>query len=127
MVRFKIDPNSAVPSYYQLVQEIKWEILSGQIEDGDRLPSIREMAKTLQLNPNTVAKAYYNLEDEGLLECKGRKGSYVNYDKTRLGKVGNVLAEDELKVFLEKIFYLGISEDELKKMIARQFERNHFK
>lgn len=127
MVRFKIDPNSAVPPYYQLVQEIKWEILSGQIEDGDRLPSIREMAKTLQLNPNTVAKAYYNLEDEGLLECKGRKGSYVNYDKTRSNKLSNVIAEDELKVFLDKIFYLGITEDELKKMIAKQFERNHFK
>ena len=127
MVRFKIDSNSAIPPYYQLIQEIKWEIFSGQIEDGDRLPSIREMAKTLKLNPNTVAKAYYNLEDEGLLECKGRKGSYVNYDKTRLGKAGNVIAEDELKVFLEKIFYLGISEDELRKMIARQFEGNHFK
>lgn len=126
-MRFKIDPNSAVPPYYQLVQEIKWGILSGRVENGDRLPSIREMAKTLRLNPNTVAKAYYNLEDEGLLECKGRKGSYVNYDKTRSGKVGNVIAEDELKVFLDKIFYLGISEDELKKMIARQFERNHFK
>ena len=127
MVRFKIDTNSAIPSYYQLIQEIKWGILSGQIENGERLPSIREMAKTSQLNPNTVAKAYYNLEDEGLLECKGRKGSYVNYDKTRLDKAGNVLAEDELKVFLEKIFYLGISEDELKKMIAKQFERSHLK
>jgi len=126
-VRFKIDPNSAVPPYYQLVQEIKWGILSGRVENGDRLPSIREMAKTLRLNPNTVAKAYYNLEDEGLLECKGRKGSYVNYDKTRSGKVGNVIAEDELKVFLDKIFYLGITEDELKKMITKQFERDHFK
>jgi DNA-binding transcriptional regulator YhcF (GntR family) len=85
------------------------------------------LAKILQLNPNTVAKAYYNLEHEGLLECKGRKGSYVNYDKTRLDRLSNVIAEDELKIFLEKIFYLGISEDELKKMIARQFERNHFK
>lgn len=127
MVRFKIDTNSAIPSYYQLIQEIKWGILSGQIEDGDRLPSIRKMAKTLKLNPNTVAKAYYNLEDEGFLECKGRKGSYVNYDKTRLGKLSNVIAEDELKVFLDKIFYLGISEDELKKMIAKHFERDHFK
>ena len=127
MARFKIDLNSAVPSYYQLIQEIKWEILSGQIENGDRLPPIREMAKTLKLNPNTVAKAYYNLEDEGLLECKGRKGSYVNYDKTRLDRLSNVIAEDELKVFLNKIFYLGISEDELKKMIAKHFERDHFK
>ena len=127
MVRFKIDPNSAVPPYYQLVQEIKWGILSGRVENGDRLPSIREMAKTLRLNPNTVAKAYYNLEYEGLLECKGRKGSYVNYDKTRSGKLSHVLAEDELKVFLGKIFYLGITEDELKKMITKQFERDHFK
>ena len=126
-MRFKIDPISGIPPYYQLLQEIKLGILSGQIEDGDRLPSIREMAKTLKLNPNTVAKAYYNLEDEGLLECKGRKGSSVNYDKTRSGKLSHVIAEDELKVFLEKIFYLGISEDELKKMIARQFERDHFK
>lgn len=124
---FKIDPNSAIPPYYQLMHEIKWGILSGHIENGKRLPSIREMAKTLKLNPNTVAKAYYNLEDEGLLECKGRKGSYVNYDKTRSGKVSHVLAEDELKIFLNKIFYLGISEDELKKMIAKQFEKNNLK
>ncbi len=126
-MRFKINSNSAIPPYYQLLQEIKWEILSGQIEDGDRLPSIREMAKTLKLNPNTVAKAYYNLEDEGLLECKGRKGSYVNYDKTRSNKLSHVIAEDELKVFLEKIFYLGITEDELRRMIAKQFEKSHLK
>ena len=53
MVRFKIDSNSAILPFYQLIQEIKWGILSGQIENGDRLPSIREM--TLKLNPNTVA------------------------------------------------------------------------
>ena len=127
MVRFKIDTNSAIPSYYQLIQEIKWGILSGQIDDGTRLPSIREMAKTLKLNPNTVAKAYYNLEDEGFLECIGRKGSYVNYDRNRLDRLSNAIADDELKAFLAKIFYLGISEEELKKMITKHFERNNLK
>ena len=57
MVRINIDLTSPVPAYLQVIQAVKLEILSGRLQDGDRLPPIRELAKILKLNPNTVAKA----------------------------------------------------------------------
>lgn len=59
MIRFSIDSSSSVPVYQQVIQAIKLEILSGRLKTGDQLPPIRELAKILKLNPNTVAKAYY--------------------------------------------------------------------
>ena len=62
-----IDTKSPLPVYQQVIQAIKLDILSGGLRDGDLLPSIRDLAKLLKLNPNTVAKAYYALADGGFL------------------------------------------------------------
>ena len=72
-----IDAKSPLPVYQQVIQAIKLEILSGGLHDGDQLPSIRDLAKLLKLNPNTVAKAYYALEAEGFSENRSGSGSRV--------------------------------------------------
>jgi GntR family transcriptional regulator len=119
MTRHKIDFNSSVPVYRQVIQGIKLEMLSGRLQPGNQLPPIRELAKILKLNPNTVAKAYYNLEEEGFVESKRGSGNWVNYKNNKLDNLRKGMIEDEVKGFLEKVFSLGASIEDVKNLIER--------
>ncbi|MBA7671905.1 HTH-type transcriptional repressor YtrA [subsurface metagenome] len=119
MFRTDIDFSSPLPIYRQLIYMIKLEILSGRLNDGDQLPPIRELAKILKLNPNTVAKAYYSLEEEGFITSKRGSGNWVNYKKARLDSLRKVMIEDEFKSFLERAFSLGASLGDIKNLIKR--------
>ncbi len=78
MMVISINQQSNIPVFKQLVEEIKLKIASGELQKGEQLPSIRELAVSLNLNPNTVMKSYKELEREGLLETKMGKGVFVN-------------------------------------------------
>lgn len=119
MFRSNIDFSSPLPIYRQLIYLIKMEILSGRLNDGDQLPPIRELAKILKLNPNTVAKAYYALDEEGFVESKRGSGNWVNYKKANLDSLRKGMIEDEFKSFLERVFSLGASLEDIKKLITR--------
>ncbi len=119
MFRTNIDFSSPLPIYRQLIYLIKLEILSGRLNDGDQLPPIRELAKILKLNPNTVAKAYYTLDEEGFIESKRGSGNWVNYKKAKLDSLRKGMIEDEFKSFLETVFSLGASLEDIKKLIKR--------
>ncbi len=119
MFRTNIDFSSPLPIYRQLIYMIKLEILSGRLNDGDQLPPIRELAKILKLNPNTVAKAYYTLDEEGFIESKRGSGNWVNYKKAKLDSLRKGMIEDEFKSFLERAFSLGASLEDIQKLIKR--------
>lgn len=119
MFRTDIDFSSPLPIYRQLIYMIKLEILSSRLNDGDQLPPIRELAKILKLNPNTVAKAYYTLEEEGFITSKRGSGNWVNYKKARLDSLRKVMVEDEFKSFLERAFSLGANLDDIKNLMKR--------
>ena len=90
-----------------------------RLQPGNQLPPIRELAKILKLNPNTVAKAYYNLEEEGFIESKRGSGNWVNYKNNKLDNLRKGMIEDEVKGFLEKVFSLGASIEDVKNLIER--------
>ena len=71
-VSFQLNPESGVPSYMQLVQEVKQALRMGVLDVGDKLPTVKEVVAEIAINPNTVMKAYRELEHEGLVE--GRQG-----------------------------------------------------
>jgi GntR family transcriptional regulator len=119
MVRLNIDPNSPVPIYQQLKRAIILELLAMRLKDGDQLPSIRTLAKILKLNPNTVAKVYYNLEEEGFAESKRGSGFWVKAQKSGLNKLKQSMVEEELKNFLEHAFSLGYSKADIKDLMGR--------
>ncbi len=114
-----IDANSPLPVYQQIMQAIKLEILSGGLRDGDPLPSIRDLAKLLRVNPNTVAKAYYALEAEGFSEGRTGSGSRVKAPPGRQDALRRAMLEGELRAFLEKAVALGFSAAEVTKMIEK--------
>jgi len=122
MVRFNIDFSSPLPIYRQIIQAIKFEILSERLKSGDQLPPIRELAKILKLNPNTVAKAYYTLEEEGFVQGKRGSGNWVNYKNANIDSLRRGMIEDEVRSFLERAFSLGASREEIKKIIERYSE-----
>jgi len=119
MNKHNIDFSSSIPVYRQVIQAIKLEMLSGRLQPGNQLPPIRELAKILKLNPNTVAKAYYNLEEEGLIESKRGSGNWVNYKNNKLDNLRMGMIEDEVKDFLERVFSLGATLEDVKNLIGR--------
>lgn len=114
-----IDAKSPLPIYQQVVQAIKLEILSGRLRDNDLLPSIRDLAKLLKLNPNTVAKAYYALEAEGFSENRSGSGSRVKVPAVRQDFLRKAILESEFRNFLEKAFSLGFTLQDINQLVAR--------
>ena len=82
----KVDVKSALPVYEQIKRAIKLVILSGRLEDGDQLMSIRELALKLHINPNTIIKVYYQLEMEGFVLSRPGAGYFVKLDSQKIQK-----------------------------------------
>jgi GntR family transcriptional regulator len=114
-----IDAKSPLPVYQQVIQAIKLEVLSGGLRDGDPLPSIRDLAKLLKLNPNTVAKAYYALEQEGFSEGRSGSGSRVKAPPGRQDALRKAMLESEFRAFLEKAVSLGFSLEDVKQLMEK--------
>ncbi len=77
MLHFQINPHSGVPVYRQMVDQVKYYIASGTLKPGDQLPSIRELAQKLAVNPTTVVRVYSDLEHAGVIEMRHGKGAFV--------------------------------------------------
>lgn len=89
-LHLQLDPRSGVPAYRQLMDQVKYYIAGGTLRPGDQLPSIRELASALTVNPTTVVRVYSELAREGVLELRHGKGAYV-----ALNPVGLAPAEQE--------------------------------
>ena len=90
--------------------------------DNEPLPSIRELASFLKINPNPVARSYRELQQEGIIEGRAGKGFWVNQSES-LEKEKIELVRDELLKFIEQAIEMGISQNDLKNMIAEFFEK----
>lgn len=77
MFRFRLDASSGVPPYLQLVHQVRQSLLLGYLRDGDQLPTVKELAGDLAINPNTVVKAYRQLEHEGLAGGRPGQGTFI--------------------------------------------------
>jgi GntR family transcriptional regulator len=77
MIRFRVDGRSGVPPYLQIVQQVRQALRMGVLAVGDQLPSVREVVAATVINPNTVLKAYRDLEREGLVEARAGLGTFV--------------------------------------------------
>jgi GntR family transcriptional regulator len=77
MIRFRVNGRSGVPPYLQIVQQVRHALRMGVVAVGDQLPSVREVVAATAINPNTVLKAYRDLEREGLVEARAGHGTFV--------------------------------------------------
>ena len=110
MIEFHLDPRSGVAPYLQIVQQVRQALLLGLLSEGDRLPTVKQVVAKVAINPNTVLKAYRDLEREGLVAPKPGVGTFVT--KT-LGQAS--LAEHEplrrdLEAWLAKARAAGLTD-----------------
>ncbi|HHW06673.1 MAG TPA: GntR family transcriptional regulator [Clostridia bacterium] len=110
----QIDPRSSKPLYEQIVDGIKENIVKGILQPGDKLPSVREMSTLLMVNPNTVSKAYQELERERAIETVQGRGTFIsqNYQPKRDEEKLQGLKELLKKVVIEG-HYLGLARGEI--------------
>ncbi|WP_297423713.1 GntR family transcriptional regulator [Clostridium sp.] len=118
----RVDPRSSTPIYEQIQLGIKELILKGALKSGEKLPSVREMSSILTINPNTISKAYCELEREGVIETLRGKGTFItdNY-KRKVDEKKMEYISEELKKIILKANYSGISKEEFMKLALQIF------
>ncbi|TDQ41225.1 GntR family transcriptional regulator [Aureibacillus halotolerans] len=115
---FSLDPSK--PLYEQLVQQIQSYIAIGTMNPGDKIAAVREMAQALKINPNTVMRAYQELEREGLTEQRRGQGTFVTTDHERIRAFRSRLALETVDEFMEKMRNLGYSLEEMRRFIEEK-------
>lgn len=97
------------PIYIQLVEMIRINIVSGKFKKGQKLPSVRELALMMKVNPNTMQKALVELEDEKLIYTERTNGKYVTEDEKLIEKIKKQLAQEKVNNYLNSMKNIGIS------------------
>ncbi|QDV46603.1 HTH-type transcriptional repressor YtrA [Stieleria neptunia] len=107
------------PIYQQIVEQIRFRILSSQLKAGDELPTIRGLAESLKVNPNTIARAYRELEHEGLVEKRRTTGTFVAETSGTLSRTRRrQILTPEIDKLLVLASHLGAAPAELDELIA---------
>ena len=127
---FQINFKSGKPAYLQLVDQVKAAAASGNLRAGDALPSIRPLAEELRLNRNTVAKAYAELESQGVIETAPGKGCFLAENNSPLKKeVRKKMLSDEIDAAIVQAHHLQISKEQFVELVRDRLdyfeEQNH--
>ena len=113
---FRPNPSSGVPIYLQLMEQVKHAIETGALRPGEQLPGIRTLAEELVVSPNTVAKAYSELEHEGLLEMRHGSGAFVCVKRRTRSLADQVqIARRRLRDLIERLREDGLLDEEIRR------------
>jgi len=110
----KPNPSCPTPIYVQLMNQVKHAADVGAIKQGDQLPGIRNLAEKLAINPNTIAKAYRELEHEGVIELRHGSGAFVRNRRARTDRVK--AAEPLVVAFLDRLYARGLTDEEIRRL-----------
>src|SRR5262245_24031069 len=118
---FRPNPSLGVPIYLQLMEQVKHAIGTGALRPGEQLPGIRPLAEELVINPNTVAKAYRELEHEGVIELRHGAGAFVSA-AARPKKAADSLRAGQAIVAttVEKLHARGLSDEEIRRLFEAE-------
>ncbi len=123
-MEIEIDTKLAEPVYAQIVRQIREAVQRGILQDGHSLPTVRQLAGDLMINPNTVAKAYKQLEGERVIRGAGRQGTFIEENARAQIELGNNQeAKYELDTLLRSMEKRGMSKAQLKLILFDQIEK----
>ncbi|HEO1074023.1 TPA: GntR family transcriptional regulator [Streptococcus agalactiae] len=105
--------NEKSPIYSQIAEHIKMQIVSQEIKSGDQLPTVRELAQEAGVNPNTMQRAFTELEREGMVFSQRTSGRFVTEDNLLIGKIRQQVAKVELATFVNNMKKIGYKLDEI--------------
>ncbi|AHC15579.1 GntR family transcriptional regulator [Salinispira pacifica] len=122
-IPFSLDPKSGVPYYKQIILQIEMAIADGRLTTGDQLPTVRSLAVTLKINPNTVARAYSELEIRNLVTTQQGTGTFISDKEVKLSEVEREeKLEEMVRTFLSRGRSYGFSPRELAEAVRRAGE-----
>lgn len=125
---FQLDTSDRRPLYEQIKERFKELIISGVLKENDKIPSVRELAMTLAINPNTIQKAYKELENEGYIYSLQARGSFVaKHAEVSENSVGRKAAMNSLDTVLKELMFLGAEPDEIKAHVDEIYKQKGMK
>ena len=121
---FHVDYSSGEPISHQIIAQIKLMIVSGSLKAGDKLPSIRELARQLKINPTTVTRIYSELEHNSIITLRQGQGAFVSQQGPSLSpeQIDRIVA-DKAQVMLVEAMRLGLSKAQIDRIVIEQFEK----
>lgn len=111
------------PIYLQIMNYIKGEIVTGKLKPGDKIPSVRELAAELQINPNTVQRTFQELERETIVETRRGMGRYVTGSEETILTIKREMARDVLDRFIRGMEELGFQDEDILAAVAENLQR----
>lgn len=111
-----------VPIYLQMIRHVKEGLAAGQIADGDELPSRRIVSATLAVNPNTVQKAYRQLEEEGLIQSRPGAGSHITAAPAQVEEIRRELFRREVQETVTAMKRMGLGKEEAVELLRRLYD-----
>src|SRR6266576_869969 len=121
---FKLNPTTGQPLYLQLMQQIRHAAETGALRDGDQLPGIRTLAEELLVSPNTIAKAYSELEHEGILELRQGSGAFICLSRRARSVMDHVeSARRRAGELIDELREEGLRDDEIRRVFEAELLR----
>ncbi len=118
MIEFHLDGRSGVPTYLQLVQQVKQALQLGILRPGDQLPTVKEVVGSLAINPNTVLKAYRELDHEGLAEGRRGQGTFVSSELAPMPPDDLKALRSSLQRWIERARAAGLDDDNMVALLT---------
>jgi GntR family transcriptional regulator len=122
VVDFRIERHTGVAPYQQIVQQTKQALRLGQLVPGDKLPSASEVVAMTAINPNTVLKAYRELEREGLVDTRQGRGTYVRASLAQPGAAADSPLRDSLRVWMASARAADLDRDDVAALLAAELD-----
>ncbi|KXT76202.1 GntR family transcriptional regulator [Streptococcus sp. DD12] len=113
------------PIYLQIVERLKLEIVAQELAAGDKLPSVRDLAQTAGVNPNTIQRALSELENQKLVYSRRTSGRFVTEDQELIDLLRQELSQTILQSFVDRMTQLGHKEQELPQLLSRYIKEAH--
>jgi GntR family transcriptional regulator len=114
---FELDLRSGKPIYEQIVEKFKELIINQVLETDEKLPSVRELAQQLTINPNTIQKAYRELENQELIYSVKGRGSFVNATSVQVDPQKVEHMQEKLKMLLTEAMFIGMTAEEIRSVV----------
>ncbi|HYL99711.1 MAG TPA: GntR family transcriptional regulator [Blastocatellia bacterium] len=116
---FYVNAASSTPIYVQLMEQVKHAIETGAVRPGEQLPTLRKLAEELVVNPNTVIRAYRELEHEGIVEIRHGSGAFVSQASAGRTKISRK-AQSIMQSAVERLAEAGLTEDEIRRLLENE-------
>jgi GntR family transcriptional regulator len=118
-VIFHLNHSSGIPVYLQLMQQIRHGVETGALRAGEKLPTIRSLAEELVINPNTVVRAYRELQHEGVVELRQGSGAYIGRSVVERGQIMGKAAK-LMGSAIDRLTALGLTEEEIRRVVENE-------